>query len=68
MAVLDATGAVGSEFLEQLVESKKLLTEPFVAGKRKAQHRLQGDPQPLTTNPGPNPNPDPNPLLPRSCL
>ena len=61
MAVLDATGAVGSEFLEQLVESKKLLTEPFVAGKRKTQHRLQGDLILLTTNPDPNPSPDHNP-------
>ena len=50
VAVLGATGAVGSEFLEQLVESKKLLTDPSVAGKRKAvsenQHRLQGEPNP----------------------
>eukprot|EP00964_Phaeocystis_antarctica_P031479 scaffold17801_cov63-Phaeocystis_antarctica.AAC.7 len=61
VAVLDATGAVGSEFLEQLVESKKLLTDPSVAGKRKAQHRLQGDLILLTTNPDPNPSPDHNP-------
>ena len=68
MAVPDATGAVvGSEFLEQLVKSKKLLTDPSVAGERKAvsenQHRLQGDPQPLTTNPDPDPDPDPDPMV-----
>lgn len=43
MAVLGATGAVGSEFLEQLVESKKLLTDPSVAGKRKAVSELNID-------------------------
>ena len=43
MAVLGATGAVGSEFLEQLVESKKLLTDPSTAGKRKAVLELNID-------------------------
>ena len=57
MAVLDATGAVGSEFLEQLVESKKLLTDPSVAGKRKAVSELNIDfkvgPGPPTLTPKP---------------
>jgi len=43
VAVLGATGAVGSEFLEQLVESKKLLTNPSAAGKRKAVSELNID-------------------------
>ena len=55
MAVLGATGAVGSEFLEQLVESKKLLTDPSVAGKRKAVSELNIDfkvgPAPPTLTP-----------------
>ena len=73
MAVLGATGAVGSEFLDQLVESKKLLTDPSVAGKRKAVSELNIDfkvspnPEP-NSDPVPNPNPslapDPGPLTP----
>ena len=43
VAVLGATGAVGSEFLEQLVESRKLLTDPSAAGKRKALSELNID-------------------------
>lgn len=43
VAVLGATGAVGREFLEQLVESKKLISDPTVAGKRKAVSDLNID-------------------------
>ena len=41
--MLGATGAVGREFLEQLVESKKLISDPTVAGKRKAVSDLNID-------------------------
>ena len=60
MAVLGATGAVGSEFLDQLVESKKLLTDPSVAGKRKAVSELNID---FKVSPNPSPNPDPTRTL-----
>jgi aspartokinase/homoserine dehydrogenase 1 len=40
---LGATGAVGSEFLQQLTESQKLLTDATDAGKRKAVSDLNID-------------------------
>jgi len=43
IVVLGATGAVGSEFLDQLTESKKLLTDATCAGKRKAVSDLNID-------------------------
>ena len=52
VAVLGATGAVGAEFLDQLVESKKLLTDPSVAGKRKAVSELNID---FKVSPNPSP-------------
>ena len=58
--MLGATGAVGREFLEQLVESKKLISDPTVAGKRKAVSDLNIDFK-VGPNPGPDPSPDPSP-------
>ena len=43
VAVLGATGAVGGEFLDQLTESRKLLTDATDAGKRKAVSDLNID-------------------------
>ena len=43
IAVLGGTGAVGGEFLDQLTESRKLLTDATDAGKRKAVSDLNID-------------------------
>ena len=69
--MLGATGAVGREFLEQLVESKKLISDPTVAGKRKAVSDLNIDfkvgPKP-SPDPSPDPSPNPEHHEPRPCL
>jgi len=43
VAVLGATGAVGSQFLEQMAESKMSVSNPSAAGKRKAVSDLNID-------------------------
>merc|ERR1740138_1152763 len=43
IAVLGATGMVGSEFLEQIIESKRVVDEPTAAGKRRALDDLKLD-------------------------
>ena len=51
---------MGREFLEQLVESKKLISDPTVAGKRKAVSDLNIDFK-VGPEPSPDPGPDPSP-------
>jgi len=43
VAVLGATGAVGSEFLQQMADSKLAVADPSAAGKRKAVSDLSVD-------------------------
>jgi len=43
VAVLGASGAVGSEFLRQIADSKMSISDPAAAGKRKAVSELKVD-------------------------